>query len=377
LNIISPQTLRRPSNWQDFETLCKKLWSEIWKYPETKKNGRIGQNQHGVDVYGMLKGTNEYIGIQCKGKDEYTDKQFSEKEISDEIEKAKNFTPALRKLYFATTAVKDAAIESFVRQKNLEHINAGLFEVHIYCWEDIVDLIDENRETHDFYVKDQNYKSRKEVILTFDNDEQEVILKPKFKKEYIKYRQSIQSANPYYDSLLGMNFNQGRVSPMSFSSFEKDILNLSFSSFRLKLQNVGLDAIEEFKLIVIIEGNVEAIRDNNFVKQSFIRQVSQVKRHSDVCVEGANSIKVVPTKQFLVGDETYLSDEIFLKPGLTTPTELIVNWKLISKDYKTDGLLIIKSVPEVVERHTTILVDDPLKVGDKENAVEEFHENAR
>ncbi len=90
------KSLRRPDNWQDFETLCKKLWGEIWNCPEIKKNGRSGQNQNGVDIYGIPKGENEYYGIQCKGKDEYSNKQFSVDEINEEIDKAKTFTPTLK-----------------------------------------------------------------------------------------------------------------------------------------------------------------------------------------------------------------------------------------------------------------------------------------
>ena len=49
----SPTQIQPPANWQDFETLCKKLWGEIWCCTDTiKKNGRSGQNQYGVDVYG-------------------------------------------------------------------------------------------------------------------------------------------------------------------------------------------------------------------------------------------------------------------------------------------------------------------------------------
>ncbi|MES2380631.1 MAG: hypothetical protein V4538_06305 [Bacteroidota bacterium] len=37
----APKLLRRPANWQDFESLCKMLWGELWKCPdEIKKNGR-------------------------------------------------------------------------------------------------------------------------------------------------------------------------------------------------------------------------------------------------------------------------------------------------------------------------------------------------
>lgn len=42
-----------PKNWQDFESLCHDLWKEIWKDPNAQKNGRSGQEQHGVDVFGQ------------------------------------------------------------------------------------------------------------------------------------------------------------------------------------------------------------------------------------------------------------------------------------------------------------------------------------
>ena len=71
------KTLRKPENWQDFETLCKKLWGEILQCPEIQKNGRLGQNQNGVDIYGKPKGEDEYYGIQCKGK-EYTSQSISQ-----------------------------------------------------------------------------------------------------------------------------------------------------------------------------------------------------------------------------------------------------------------------------------------------------------
>ena len=88
-----------------------------------KKNGRAGQNQHGVDIYGIPKNEVQYFGIQCKGKDEYTKAILTEKEIIAEIEKAKTFKPKLKKLYFTTTANKDERIEEFVRLKILKTLN--------------------------------------------------------------------------------------------------------------------------------------------------------------------------------------------------------------------------------------------------------------
>src|ERR1700744_6386870 len=104
----SPKTLRRPANWQDFETLCKRLWGEIWQCPEIQKNGRLGQEQSGIDIYGIPINEFEYFGIQCKGKSEYNDflyqhPQFTEAEIDKEVENARRFKPTLKKLYLATT----------------------------------------------------------------------------------------------------------------------------------------------------------------------------------------------------------------------------------------------------------------------------------
>ena len=109
------KTMRKPEHWQDFEDLCKKLWGEIWKCPSIKKNGRAGQSQHGVDVCGVPKGEIDYCGIQCKGKDDYTNAQLTEDEIDQEIQKALTFKPKLKRFIFATTANKDEKIEAYIR----------------------------------------------------------------------------------------------------------------------------------------------------------------------------------------------------------------------------------------------------------------------
>jgi ATP-binding cassette subfamily B protein len=44
--MIAPTQMKKPSNWQDFEKLCKLLWGEIWDCEDTiKQHGRQGQNQ--------------------------------------------------------------------------------------------------------------------------------------------------------------------------------------------------------------------------------------------------------------------------------------------------------------------------------------------
>src|SRR3989304_6903736 len=126
-----------PSNWQDFETLCCDLWREIWKDPNTQKNGRQGQPQHGVDIVGRPDQGSRWAGVQCKGKDNYDDRSLTEKEVKAEVEKAKSFEPELSQFIIATTGPKDAKIEELARIITEEHIKSDLFSVHIWGWDDI------------------------------------------------------------------------------------------------------------------------------------------------------------------------------------------------------------------------------------------------
>ena len=367
-------SLRRPTNWQDFETLCKKLWGEIWECPEIKKNGRTGQTQHGVDVYGVPKGEVEYYGIQCKGKDEYTNKQFTEDEITDEIEKAKLFQPPLKKLYFATTAVKDAKIEEFVRVKNLENISKGFFEIHIFSWEDIVDLIDENKQTHDYYLKSQNYKSKQSVSVTFQNGLSEIILTPQFKKTTIHRRQKIVPAVPLNDSLsaiMGLRDKFAYATPISaqiISSSTKT--NYSLCPIYFQIHNTGTEALEEFKLLFEIQGEVQEITDDNEVRTgTYISP--KIFRTPDVRLNiERKEGRIMPQTNILVGDDTYNSDDFYIKP-YAEEYKFSIYWKLISKDFKDEGMLQVAVVPNIDFEYKDILVEDPLMVGTTEGTIQD------
>ncbi len=41
-----------PMSWAKFEDLCRSLFANIWEDQLAQKNGRAGQSQYGVDVYG-------------------------------------------------------------------------------------------------------------------------------------------------------------------------------------------------------------------------------------------------------------------------------------------------------------------------------------
>lgn len=331
------KSLPKPQNWQDFETLCKKLWGEIWDCPEIKKNGRQGQTQNGVDVCGMPKGETGYYGIQCKGKDEYIGKNFTPKEIDKEIEKAKNFTPKLKKLYFATTAEKDSKIEEYIRQSNLKNLAEGLFEVHLYCWGDIVELIFENQNTYNYYVNSLNFKDNYSAELNFYNNSSILELSPKFRKDtIIKIGKAAERYNPRTNilDLLGPSFGS-----------KKEKINASLNQVRLRLKNTGKSDIINFKILIEFDGEVTDIVEDNsrlnvkkIISQSGINIQKEEKR-----------LEIIPSKKILVGDEDFFFEEFYVK---TPPykSELKLKWKLLSSNFKTEGILLIIVDPEIIEK---------------------------
>ncbi|WP_404317901.1 restriction endonuclease [Malaciobacter canalis] len=125
-----------PQNWQSFEDLCKDLWGKILQDKHIQLNGRSGQSQDGVDIYGVDAHSKEKYGIQCKQKTYY--KNLTIEEINSEIEKAKYFIPKLDKYILATTAQKDANIEKYVRELNNISHNGISFSVYVFGWDDIL-----------------------------------------------------------------------------------------------------------------------------------------------------------------------------------------------------------------------------------------------
>ena len=132
------QQIPPPNNWQDFENLCADLWGKIWKDTNAQKNGRSGQAQHGVDVFGRLNGDGDLQGVQCKGKDGRYGKAVTEKELKDEVEKAIKFEPPIKAFILATTAPTDASIQKIARQLTEENEKRGLFSVAVYGWDEII-----------------------------------------------------------------------------------------------------------------------------------------------------------------------------------------------------------------------------------------------
>ncbi len=124
-----------PKNWQDFESICHRLWSEIWNDPNAQKNGRLGQVQNGVDIVGRPIYTNQLAGVQCKDKDARLGTSLTTTELSAECEKATSFYPKISSFTLAITGPRDARIQLMARQYSEDEKIP--FSVQVWAWDDI------------------------------------------------------------------------------------------------------------------------------------------------------------------------------------------------------------------------------------------------
>lgn len=131
-----------PKEWETFEDLCHALFKRVWQDPLAHKNGRRGQEQHGVDVYGSPNGDRRsYRGVQCKGKDSNYGSKAKLSEVMAEIAKAEKFSPKLDEWIFATTALVDATLQKAARELSVKRKGEGLFSVDVLGWEEIQALM--------------------------------------------------------------------------------------------------------------------------------------------------------------------------------------------------------------------------------------------
>jgi hypothetical protein len=354
---MTKKSIQKPENWQDFETLCKKLWGEIFEIPnEIKKNGRSGQAQHGVDIYGIPKGEIKYIGIQCKGKDNYTDAKLTESEVDSEIEKSKHFKPQLGTLIFATTSNKDAKIEEYIRLKNEENE----FKILLFCWEDIADFIEENRNTYDWYVKNLMHKTNYDFRVLFNDLPDQLTLFPVLSKYITNYvftekttEQILKETNllsaEIRESLANIGKIQTKIQPFFPQS---DTINKSWISFDIILENSGSTVLEDWYLIMRFKKGVFMLDDESsgFImgNVSFINLNKDDPRYID---SKKKSITYNPVgKSVLVQkDNRHFQVTVLVEKEAS---EIIIDWELIARDFNKTGseTIIVKPTYKTVTK---------------------------
>jgi len=364
------KTLRKPENWQDFESLCKKLWGELWEIPhKIKKNGRLGQPQNGVDVYGIPKNEKAYWGIQCKGKnDDYLDTKLTKKEIDKEIEKAKKFSPSLEVFIIASTQSKDVEIEQYVREKDIESRDSKSFEIILFCWEDIVDLIEENRETSNWYLGINNYRDKYDVQVSFDTGESEILVKPKFLKKITRYR--VNRINiPTNDYKL--------VLPKIPTMFESNEINRSWCELELTIRNTGSVVLEDWYLKLKLE-NPKKISDGFNVSIWLSNEIKKMMYDNRTLFEDkkTNSFHFEPaTKEPLI-QKSGRTFKILFIPHFEQ-SSMNISWEFFARDFDKSDNLTVNLEAEFKEELIYIPVESEQDVKEEKIEFEELIEEIK
>ncbi len=180
--ILTPKELQipPPADEKKFEELCLDLYRQEFG-GSAQLHGRKGQKQHGVDIVIQHELANSIvnIGVQCKKREQKNGK-ITEKELLQEVEKAKNLKPALNKFILATTCQRDANIQKTAWQLTTEHKKDNLFSVEIHSWDEIKELLDKYLEIYQKYYGN--------VVLKTESNKQQSTDKvvPAFNAEIIK-----------------------------------------------------------------------------------------------------------------------------------------------------------------------------------------------
>ena len=360
--MIAPTQLKKPSNWQDFETLCKLLWGEVWRCEDSiKRHGRQGQNQHGVDVYAYIEKYKGYCGIQCKGKDDYTDAQLTEDEIDREIEKAKTFEPKLKLLVFATTANKNAKIEGYIRKKNIENRENGLFSIDVASWEDIVDLLERYRSTYNWYVNNCRFKDATDVNVIFE-DKEEITIYPEFVRLITRYE--FKEASPFEVAMME-NMRRFSSMPSSQSPFMRARkVDKRWCRVRFMIENTGSTVIKTPKLILHFDPKDIIDIDDRFsycndvlINDAMRAQINASREaNREVFKTYKNAIEYKPKEStFVQTDRRFFSIDVKPVDGIS---RFPIYWKFLCEDYAKNGVLMINVRPRIEDKVEVVTVYD-------------------
>ena len=158
--VLNDMRIPTPEGAREFEKITLAAVKIKWNNQNFSLNGRPGQKQNGVDIFGTISITMG-IGIQCKN----TTKNISQELILQEIKNAELFKPRLNVLYIATTLDYDSRLQETVRIISEKNKRDGLFDVAILFWDDI-----KNEITKDQSVLNQFYPQIFKINLQEEHD---------------------------------------------------------------------------------------------------------------------------------------------------------------------------------------------------------------
>ncbi|MER8674605.1 tetratricopeptide repeat protein [Mesorhizobium sp. M0037] len=144
MSLLAATQIPKPADEQAFERASIVLWRGLLGDPNVQRNGRRGQRQNGVDLFGLRNSDPEHhVGIQCKLKGD--GHSLTEEEVRGEVAKALAFRPRLKEYFVITTAPDDVAMQELARELTAELNKAGTpLLVYVWGWNTLEERITED-----------------------------------------------------------------------------------------------------------------------------------------------------------------------------------------------------------------------------------------
>ena len=333
--------LPKPDNWQDFEKNIAILFRRVLNDPNTQANGRSGQDQHGVDVYGQREGTH-WVGVQCKQK---LDKAVTEVELRKEVSKAKGFTPAIKEFILVTTAQRDQKIQTVAReiQEEIENDPAS-FTVSVWGWEDLcehVDLYDDVRQSFDPTWSSSAQKTA-DLTQTIANDVQAMQLDHSKKLDRL-FSIAQASSDQNDTALIGQIKGYHEVNENGNS---KEALK-SLTELKYQCWDDASD-IEKYRLLVAI-GNCHIALGHLHVAGEKLKQAH------NICPSGEKAVSNLAVAHLLHNEEK-LAENIASGILRNDPDNAHAATILIQSRSGGELDLLLEDIPEALHTDVSVVV---------------------
>jgi hypothetical protein len=189
------QHFQPPLYWQQFEDLTEGVFRYTYDDPKPQKIGRPGQSQDGVDVVGRFR--NETIAIQCKRMEELDENNhplpggaITASFLDKSMKEAQKFKPQLDIWILATTAKRDAKIQSHARVLDSQSRNRRGFGVQLWFWDDYITELNRHHDLQRWYYD--------QVIQVRSGDDQDRLILEMLREAFARaaFRSPLHQESP-------------------------------------------------------------------------------------------------------------------------------------------------------------------------------------
>ncbi len=195
-------------------------------------------------------------------------------------------------------------------------------------------------------------------------------VRPKFlKKKYVSksnyeklQKQAKEMAPDWIQKMVDKQWITPELFDTSFPYTPKQTeFNRSLFNSSVLITNNGIEPLEHWKVVLALPDEIVEATSKNFEKKGHYGIISNIEnQYFNTYMDTEKKvIEIEPQKKILVGDDTFSSESIFLKP-LPKDTTIEIPWKLVSKNFKHKGLLTVHIKPEIQIKRVPVDDDSPL-----------------